>query len=55
MATNKVEQGLIGLQADFSVFSRKVKHYHWNVRGRDFFTLHANFDALYSELSEFMD
>jgi starvation-inducible DNA-binding protein len=55
MSKNKVEQGLAGLQADLSVLSRKVKNYHWNVRGRDFFTLHAQFEALYDQLAEFMD
>src|SRR5688572_26161825 len=42
-----VLEGLQTLLADANVFIRKAKHYHWNVKGRDFFTLHPEFQKLY--------
>ncbi|MCS7045655.1 MAG: DNA starvation/stationary phase protection protein [Gemmataceae bacterium] len=46
---------LNGLLADASVLARKLKHYHWNVRGRDFFTLHAAFEQMYTKWSGWYD
>jgi starvation-inducible DNA-binding protein len=44
----KVIEGLNGLLADATVFYQKLRHYHWNVGGRDFFTLHEKFELLYT-------
>jgi len=38
-----------------NVFARKVRHFHWNVKGRQFFTLHIQFEELYGEWAEFGD
>lgn len=55
MSTNAVVDRLNLLLASSNVFARKVKHFHWNVKGRQFFTLHIEFDKLYSEWAEFGD
>jgi starvation-inducible DNA-binding protein len=44
----KVIDGLNGLLADGTVFYQKLRHYHWNVSGTEFFTLHAKFEELYT-------
>lgn len=36
------------LEADYSVFYRKLRAFHWNVNGPQFFTLHAKFEELYN-------
>lgn len=35
------------LEADYSVFYRKLRAFHWNVNGPQFFTLHLKFEELY--------
>lgn len=37
------------LLADFHVFFQKLRNYHWNVTGGDFFDLHEKFEELYTE------
>jgi starvation-inducible DNA-binding protein len=37
------------LLADFHVFFQKLRNYHWNVTGGDFFDLHDKFEQLYTE------
>ncbi len=36
------------LEADYSVFYRKLRAFHWNVQGPQFFTLHVKFEELYN-------
>lgn len=36
------------LEADYSVFYRKLRAFHWNVNGPQFFTLHIKFEELYN-------
>lgn len=36
--------------ANYHIFYMNVRGYHWNVKGSDFFTLHAKFEELYTEL-----
>jgi starvation-inducible DNA-binding protein len=33
----------------------QMKQAHWNVKGRDFFQLHALFDKIHGEVEEFVD
>ena len=44
---SQLNDDLIALQADYSVLYQKVRHYHWNVRGPQFFQLHAQFEQMY--------
>lgn len=42
---------LNGLVADFTVFYQKLRHYHWNVKGEQFFMLHVKFEEIYDEVN----
>lgn len=41
--------------ATFNVLYTKLHHYHWQVKGPHFFTLHAKFEELYQEVAGYMD
>lgn len=41
--------------ANLSVFFTKLHHYHWYVKGPEFFTLHEKFEELYDEANELYD
>ena len=41
--------------ADALDLGGQIKTAHWNVTGRDFFSLHQLFDKLYGEIGEFAD
>lgn len=51
----KVAKALNHLLADGTVFYQKLRHYHWNVEGHDFFELHAKFEELYSAWAVHID
>ena len=37
------------LLADFHVYYQKLRNYHWNVTGKNFFELHAQFEEMYND------
>ena len=37
------------LLADYSVYYQKLRNFHWNVKGGDFFDLHEQFELQYNE------
>lgn len=37
------------LLADYSVYYQKLRSYHWNVMGKNFFDLHQKFEELYND------
>ena len=41
--------------SDLNVFYRKLQNYHWNVKGKDFFTIHAKLEEYYDEINEQID
>lgn len=41
--------------ANCAVLFMKLHHYHWYVKGTDFYTLHAKFEELYNEVAAEMD
>lgn len=43
------------LLSDLCVFYRKLQNYHWNVKGKDFFTFHAKLEEYYDEVNEQID
>ena len=43
------------LLSDLNVFYRKLQNYHWNVKGHDFFTIHAKLEEYYNEVNEQID
>ena len=43
------------LQSDYQVLYQKLRNYHWNVVGRQFFGLHLQFEAMYNEAANRID
>lgn len=41
--------------ADLNVFYRKLQNYHWNIEGKDFFTVHSKLEEYYDEINEQID
>ncbi|MNQ69762.1 General stress protein 20U [compost metagenome] len=41
--------------ANFSVLYMKLHHFHWYVKGENFFTLHIKFEELYTEAGLHLD
>lgn len=41
--------------ANATLFYQKLRHYHWNVQGRDFFDLHARFEMIYEKWAPHID
>jgi starvation-inducible DNA-binding protein len=41
--------------ANWNVLYVKLHHYHWFVKGEQFFTLHAKFEELYNEAAAYID
>lgn len=55
MSIEPLVHGLRKIQADSTVFYQKLRHYHWNVRGRQFLALHGKFEELYESWAEIID
>ena len=43
------------LLANFQVYYQNLRGFHWNVRGKRFFILHAKFEELYNDAVEKVD
>ncbi len=37
------------LLANYQLYNQKLKNYHWNIKGRNFFDIHKLFEEMYSE------
>ncbi|MDL1913730.1 MAG: DNA starvation/stationary phase protection protein [Bergeyella sp.] len=46
----KISEKLNILLANYSVFYQNTRGSHWNIKGDQFFTLHAKFEELYNNL-----
>jgi starvation-inducible DNA-binding protein len=53
--SEKVAKKLNALLANYTVFYMNVRGYHWNVKGKQFFTLHEKFEELYDSLYNKID
>ncbi len=53
--SNETIAKLNSLVADFTVFYQKLRHYHWNVKGEQFFTLHIKFEEMYTGVGDTID
>lgn len=53
--SKEVVNHLNTLIADFTVFYQKLRHYHWNVKGEQFFKLHEKFEEIYTETGDVID
>lgn len=51
----KISHALNALLANYSVHYQKLRNYHWNVKGADFFDLHQEFESQYNESLQHID
>lgn len=49
-SASQLAEKLNHLLANYQIFYMNVRGYHWNVKGSDFFELHAKFEELYTDL-----
>ena len=47
--TEKTAYELNMLLADYQLYYQKLRNFHWNIRGRNFFELHEKFEELYND------
>lgn len=47
--TAKTVQELNTLLADYHIYYQKLRNFHWNVIGKNFFDLHEKFEELYDD------
>ena len=50
-----MEKQLNKLLADLVVEYHKLQHFHWYIKGGDFFTVHAKLEEYYDEINEAVD
>ena len=43
------------LLADYHIYYQKLRNFHWNVLGKNFFDLHAQFETLYNDAQHKID
>ncbi len=48
--TQQLAEALNELLANYQIFYMNVRGYHWNIKGENFFELHAKFEELYNDL-----
>ncbi|HYF68331.1 MAG TPA: DNA starvation/stationary phase protection protein [Ohtaekwangia sp.] len=53
--TEIIARVLNQLLANYSVHYQKLRNYHWNVKGSDFFDLHEQFESQYNEARDNID
>ena len=41
--------------SNLNVFYRKLQNYHWNIKGKDFFTVHAKLEEYYNGINAQID
>jgi len=49
LETAEIVEGLNKLLANYSVHYQKLRNFHWNVKGPDFFDIHEQFEAQYND------
>lgn len=50
-----MEKQLNNLLADFAVEYHKLQNYHWYIKGKDFFNVHAKLEEYYHDINEGID
>ncbi len=50
-----VVNSLQQLLADYQVYYTNLRGFHWNVKGKDFFVMHAQFENMYNNAAEKVD
>ncbi|EPC02870.1 hypothetical protein L861_23960 [Litchfieldella anticariensis FP35 = DSM 16096] len=49
-SASQLAEQLNALLANYQIFYMNVRGYHWNVKGPNFFELHAKFEEFYTDL-----
>lgn len=49
MASDKLVNELNQLLSDFHIYYQNTRGFHWNIKGKRFFELHAKFEELFTE------
>mgnify|MGYP006404805951 FL=1 len=49
-SASQLAEKLNALLANYQVFYMNTRGYHWNVKGEQFFELHAKFEEIYTDL-----
>ena len=52
---DEIIKNLNELLSDLNVFYRKLQNYHWNIKGKNFFTIHSKLEEYYNEVNEQID
>ena len=52
---DKISHALNAVLANYSVHFQKLRNFHWNVTGSDFFDLHVEFEEQYKEALDHID
>ncbi|MEO9965425.1 MAG: DNA starvation/stationary phase protection protein [Reichenbachiella sp.] len=55
LETAEIVEGLNRLLANYSVHYQKLRNFHWNVRGGDFFEIHERFEDQYNFAKKAID
>ncbi len=55
MANQETTKQLNQLLADYMVHYQKLRNYHWNVKGHEFFKLHEKFEEAYDATAMWAD
>ena len=55
MCISMINNDLNLFLANLNVFYRKLQNYHWNIKGADFFTIHAKLEEYYDDINEQID
>ena len=55
MARDDIVDGLNTLLSDYMVHYQKLRNYHWNVKGHEFFKLHEKFEEAYLQTAQWAD
>lgn len=53
--SKEIIKDLNGILADLTIFYQKLRHYHWNIKGPQFFQLHEKYEIVYTELGDVID
>lgn len=53
--TENITAALNSLLANYTIHYQKLRNYHWNVKGSDFFDLHEQFERQYTEALQNID
>ena len=54
-SVKNVVSALQQLLADYQVYYSNLRGFHWNVKGKDFYVMHAQFESMYNNAAEKVD